>query len=241
MVIDNDKPQIKLAKSNSAKVVVPKATGNKRKMDDKCPTFILKTTSEKFKMLDSNNTTSHESVDDVTAATDSLTNDDYPDSYDECSSYHDITDHDNTETIKSKRTILKKKREDMLEINVFPNLFKDRFLDPAAEDYQELFKEAQKGLDLKHNLGQVIEILEHKMIYSCPSVLVRSNSGEEDWIKVINMKHNLPIYTARWIVKHCDVSPSNSRMISWAQARTKKTKITLRRGARIIRSMKSRQ
>ena len=51
VVIDNDKTEIKLAKSNSAKVVLLKVTGNKMKMDDVCPTFTLKTTVKKFKFL----------------------------------------------------------------------------------------------------------------------------------------------------------------------------------------------
>ena len=63
---------------------------------------------------------------------------------------------------------------------------KDRFCDKNVEDNQELSNEVQQELDLRQNPGQTMETLKHERINSCPSMLVRSDSGEEDWMKVIN-------------------------------------------------------
>ena len=58
-----------------------------------------------------------------------------------------------------------------------------------------------------HNPGQVMETLKHDMINSCPSMLVQSDSGEEDWIKVIDMKSDYPMQTDRQIINHYEFNP----------------------------------
>ena len=93
----------------------------------------------------------------------------------------------------------------------------------------------------KEEPGQSMEILGHKRIDSYLSALVRSDSDEEDWIKFIDMKSDYPIQIVRFIVKHYDFTPSNSRMISWAQVRIKKIKINSTWTMRSIRSMKARK
>ena len=75
--------------------------------------------------------------------------------------------------------MLKREREDLIETNALPNLVKDRFYDPGAENDKEIFNEIQQELELKHNPGQVTEILEPKRIDYCPSMIVRYDSGEE--------------------------------------------------------------
>ena len=78
---------------------------------------------------------------------------------------------------------------------------KDRFCDKNLEDNQELSNEVQQEMDLRQNPGQLIETLKHDRINSRPSMLVRSNSGEKDWIKVIDIKCDCPIQTSRCIIK----------------------------------------
>ena len=79
-------------------------------------------------------------------------------------------------------------------------------------------------MNLRQNPGQVMETLNHNRINSCPSRLVQSNSGEEDWTKLIDMKSDYPIQTARHTIKHHDFNLSNARMVSWAKDRIKRSK-----------------
>ena len=119
----------------------------------------------------------------------------------------------------------RKEIEDLVESNKLPPTVKDRFCDKNAEDNQEILNKVhQEVYYLRKNPGQVMETLKHERINSCPSMLVRSDSGEEDWIKVIDMKSDYPIQTARPMIKHYDFNPSNARMISWAKFRIKKIK-----------------
>ena len=67
-------------------------------------------------------------------------------------------------------------------------------------------------------------IMGHKRVGSCLSVLVWSDSGEDDWLKVIVVRSNCLLQVAKNIAKHCDLTASNSKMISWDQGRIKKTK-----------------
>ena len=60
-------------------------------------------------------------------------------------------------------------------------------------------------------------------------MLVRFDSAEEDWIKIIDMKSDYPIQTSRHTIKHYGFNPSNARIISRAKGRIKKTKRTIRR------------
>ena len=74
-----------------------------------------------------------------------------------------------------------------------------------------------------------METLKYARINYCSSTLKRSDSGEEDCIKAIDMKSDCPIQTARHTIKHYDFNPSNARMISWAKVRIKNIKRTTRR------------
>ena len=94
---------------------------------------------------------------------------------------------------------------------------KDIFCDKNVEDNQELSNEVQQEIDLQKNPVQVMETLKHDRINSCPSMLVRSDSGEEDWIKVIDMKSDYPTQIARFMIKHHEFNQSNARTISWAK------------------------
>ena len=47
-----------------------------------------------------------------------------------------------------------------------------------------------------------MEILVRDMIDSFPCVLVKSESGEEYWIKVIDVKYDFPFQVAIHIAKH---------------------------------------
>ena len=55
------------------------------------------------------------------------------------------------------------------------------------------------------------------------------------------MKSDYPLQTERHIENNCDFTPSNSRIISWAQGLIKKIKRDLRRVTKIIKSMKARK
>ena len=181
------------AKSKTQKIEASKVVASERKMDDVHPRFSLKTTAEKFKMNKKNHFVSYEPEEDAVASTDPLTGHD--DSYhdNECVSHHNIEDHDNVTAIKSKPTMFKKEWKDLFETNKLHAVVKHRFCDYEAEDNQDIFNESQQELDLKKDLSQVIEILGHKRNDSCPSVLVRSDSGEEDLIKLIDMKSYYPL------------------------------------------------
>ena len=67
-------------------------------MDDAHPTFTIKTTAEKFKILNDGNPASYESEDDTAADTDPLTDDDYFSSDDKSADYCDKIKFDNTTT-----------------------------------------------------------------------------------------------------------------------------------------------
>ena len=118
---------------------------------------------------------------------------------------------------------------------------KDRFCDKNIKDNQELSNEVQQEMDLRHNPGQVMDALKHEWINSCPSMLVRSNSGEEDWIKVIDIKSDYPIQTVRCMIKCYDFNLSNTTMISWDKGGIKKINRTIRHVNRSIKSMKARK
>ena len=115
---------------------MPKVAGSKRKMDDTCPTFALKTTTDKFKTLDNNDPVSYDSEDYSAAATDTLTCYYCTDSDYKHIINYDRTECDNAATITSKPTMLKKEWKDPTETNKLPNIVNDRFCDPAEEDDQ---------------------------------------------------------------------------------------------------------
>ena len=62
-------------------------------MDDTSPAITLKTTTEKFKVLNDSNHVSNESENDASEATDPLTDGDWYDSDDEYAEYCDKTEH----------------------------------------------------------------------------------------------------------------------------------------------------
>ena len=70
-------------------------------------------------------------------------------------------------------------------------------------------------------------------------MLVRFDSGKEDWIKVIDLMSDYPIKKAICMIQHYDFNPSNARIISWDLGRTKKIKRTTRRVNKSIKSMKA--
>ena len=70
--------------------------------------------------------------------------------------------------------------EHVVESNKLPPTAKERFCDKSVEDDQELSNEVQQEMDPRQNPGQVMETLKHGRINSYPSVLVRSDLGEED-------------------------------------------------------------
>ena len=111
-------------------------------MDNTYPTFTLKTTSEKFKVLENNNPIIYDSEDDASVSTNPLTDDDCTDSDDQCIGYCDSIECDNSATIKSKPAMLKNELKDLIETQKLPDMVKDSFCDASAEDDQELFNEA---------------------------------------------------------------------------------------------------
>ena len=60
-------------------------------------------------------------------------------------------------------------------------------------------------------------------------------------MKVIDMKFDYPIETARCMMKNFDFNPSNATMISWAKGRIKNIKRSIRRVNKSIKSIKTRK
>ena len=86
-----------------------------------------------------------------------------------------------------------------------------------------------------------MEILKHDKINHCPSIFARSDSGEECWIKVIDIKSDYPIQKSRDMIKHYYFNSSNDAIISWSKKRIKKIKRTIRRVSKSIKAMKARK
>ena len=136
----------------------------------------------------------YESNDDGIVATEPMTDDEDQENE---SHAEDCQDYDNTTKNDTKPSVSRNDVEDLIESKKLPSAVKERFCDKNVEDDQELFNEAQQEMDLRQNPGQVMETLKHARINSCPSMLVRSDSGEEDWTKVIDMESDYPIQKAK--------------------------------------------
>ena len=74
---------------------------------------------------------------DVCTVTYPLTDDDFYYFEDECAEWHYEIECNNDATIKSKPSMLKREREDLIEDNTFHTIVKDRFCDPNAQRDQK--------------------------------------------------------------------------------------------------------
>ena len=153
-----------LTESNQAKKSL-----TKRKMDKVCITFNLKTTSEKHQLHDENVSIIYESDDDGTAATELMTDDE---DQEDDSDVEDCQDYDNTTTNDTKLVVSRNDVETLVESNKIPSAEKERFCDKNVEDDQELFNDVKHEMDLRKCPGQVMEMLKHGRINSCPSMLM---------------------------------------------------------------------